>query len=155
MSRYIGSLFLAVLLALPFTGSQQSFEGHISELRYREGHPWYGYHVYAITSIDDQIYAKKAFETTGGMRDPDLEGWEVQVTLTEDESAAFDELCLKTLRLPDWEERYEDNSITCQDIWSLTYTLDGVEYETSGYALFPKDLSKIKAFFDDLDWPED
>lgn len=149
--KRVWSILLATLL---LAGCQKPLEGHISEFRYEQGHYWFGYHVYTITTIDGQPYAEMAFETTDGMAHPELEGWEVQIALTEAESAAFDELCLKTLRLPDWEERYDDTSVTDMDNWALTYTWDGKEYETGGYAVFPEGLSEIRAFFEGLDWPE-
>lgn len=148
--KRVWSILLATLL---LAGCQKPFEGHISEFRYEYGHPWVGYHVYAITTVDGQVHAKMAFEKTGPVENG-MESQEVQLVLTEEERAAFDELCLKTLRLPDWKERYADNSITCQDVWSLSYTWDGVEYETSGYAVFPEGLSEMRAFFEGLDWPE-
>lgn len=154
MKRRIWALLLAALVALPLAGCRRSFEGHISEFCYTHGHYWFGYHVYTITTVDDQIYAKMAFETTDGMADPELEGWEVQVALTEAESGAFDELCLKTLRLPEWKESYVDDSVTDMDSWGLAYTWSGEEYETGGYAVYPEGLSAIRAFFEDLDWPE-
>ena len=151
MKRRMGAFLLAALLVLPLTGCQRSFEGHISEFYYEQGHALFGgYHVYTITTVDDQVYAQMAFETA----EPGLESYEVQIALTEAESEAFDELCLKTLRLPDWKERYEDRSFRYQDDWRLVYIWDGEEYETSGYAVFPKGLSKIRAFFEGLNWPE-
>lgn len=154
MKLRVWTLLLAALLAQPLAGCRSSFEGHISKFQFYEGHPWVGYHVYTVTTVDDQLYAKMAFENTGPMENG-LESQEVQIALTEAESGAFDELCLKTLRLPDWKERYADDSITCQDVWDLTYTWDGEEHETSGYAVFPEGLSAIRAFFEDLDWPEE
>lgn len=146
----LATVFLVVLLAWKWP-----FAGHISAFRYRSGHYWYGYDVYTTFTEDDTVYAKRAFETTNGMADPTLEDWEVTVTLTDEESAAFDQLILNTLRLPRWKERYENLNITDQDSWSITYTWDGKEYFTGGYAVFPEGLSQIRDFFASLDWPEE
>lgn len=127
--------------------------GHISAFSYRYGHYWYGYTVYSVYTEGGQLYAKHAFETTDGMEDPTQEPWELTLPLTDEESAAFDQLILRDLRLPRWKESYVDPNITDMDSWSITYTWDGTEYATGGYAVYPEGLREIGAFFAALDWP--
>lgn len=150
-----GLLLVAGLLAVLFW-RVRPLTGHISAFRYRSGHYWYGHHTRTIFEEDGSVYAKLSYEpgSDNELLEFPEESWEMTVALTDEETTAFDHLILETLRLPDWEERYDDLTVTDQDSWSITYTWDGQEYSTSGYAVFPDGLSQIRDFFVALDWPD-
>jgi len=146
----MGTMALA-LLALTY---KEPLEGHISAFLYRRGHAWYGYYEDALTTEDGVLYATRAFVPTKIMADPQREGWQMRIPLTEEESAAFDALVLQTLRLPEWEDFYMPEEIpTDQDDWTVLYTWNGAEHTTGGYYVFPEGLARISAFFDALNWP--
>ena len=164
MKRRAVSLLAAVLLMATLNGcktprpepSEAPLDGHISAFSMKSGHAWAGFSIKTVYTEGDTVYAKLTSES--GILFDDMqeeaEDWEKTVALTDEESAAFDELILNTLCLPNWEERYDDLTFTEQDSWSITYTWDGKEYLTSGYAIFPDGLSQIRDFFASLDWPE-